>query len=85
MTATIGVPQKAQDMKQIRVFVDNALFNRYGQCSRKALQNAIKHDGRVRVTFTRWQPGTKGKDDSIAGTFDELVSARHIRYKQEAV
>ena len=83
-TAIIGVPKKAQDMKRIRVFVKDGEHVGYGECSRRALQNARKHEGNVRVTFTKWKVSAKDKKDVIVGTFDNVVPAKDITYKLEA-
>lgn len=83
MSVIIGVPAVSKDMTQVRVFVGGA-YERYGECSRKALQNAIKNEGKVRMTFTYWKP-LGNKEDVIVKTQDEYVDSSLIRYKEEAV
>ncbi len=85
MITIIGVPTMAtKDMKQVRVFVRGAYY-KYGECSQRALQNALKHDSRLRVTFSTWKPSVKDKNDVLVNTKDQLVHIREILRKKEAV
>lgn len=79
MTPTVIVPQSSEKMKLVRVFVKGG-FGRYGECSEKALFDAIKQRSKVRVTFTYWKPIDR-KHDVIVNTTDEMVDTTIIKYK----
>ena len=61
-------PSKAKEMKKVRVFVRGEI-NKYGECSEKSLQNALKHGTNVKVTFTHYK--ISGKESVFLRTSDE--------------
>lgn len=54
MASVIGVSELSNSLKRVRVFVRKGHF-RYGDCSKKALENAIENNEKVSVSFTNYR------------------------------
>jgi endonuclease YncB( thermonuclease family) len=75
MASVIGVSELSNSLKRVRVFVRKGHF-RYGDCSKKALENAIENNEKVSVSFTRYR--MINKEAVPDGTSFDLVHPKYI-------